>query len=105
MAIAFSGVGLGELFWRLRLPVLAEPFQRTGAFMPVLPILGLWVINSKNDYDYTMLLFLAGLMYLMLSIVRKSWAAAIAATIAGNGTCGLCWIRENGSHKTIHNCG
>lgn len=85
MAIAFSGVGLGELFWRLRLPVLAEPFQRTGAFMPVLPILGLWVIHSKNDYDYTMLLFLAGLMYLMLSIVRKSWAAAIAATIAGNG--------------------
>ncbi len=85
LAIAFSGVALGELFWRLRLPVLAEPFQRSGAFMPILPILGLWVIHSKNDYDYTLLLFLAGLMYLMLSIVRKSWAAAIAATIAGNG--------------------
>jgi|GEM_PF-1211137 len=85
MAIAFSGVGLGELFWRLRLPVLAEPFQRTGAFLPVLPILGLWVIASKNTYDYTLLLFLTGLMYLMLAIVRKSWAAAVAATIAGNG--------------------
>lgn len=85
MAIAFSGVGLGELFWRLRLPVLAEPFQRTGAFMPVLPLLGLWVVHSENDHNYAMLLFLAGLMYLMLSIVRKSWAAAIAATIAGNG--------------------
>jgi hypothetical protein len=85
MAIAFSGVGLGELFWRLRLPILAEPFQRTGAFLPVLPILGLWVVNSHNDYDYTLLLFCAGLMYLILSITRKSWAAAIAATVAGNG--------------------
>ena len=85
MAIAFSGVGLGELFWRLRLPVLAEPFQKSGAFMPILPILGLWVIHSKNDYDYTLLLFLTGLMYLVLSYMRKSWAAAIAATVAGNG--------------------
>ncbi len=85
MAIAFGGVGLGELFWRLRLPVLAEPFQRTGAFLPVLPILGLWIISSKNDYDYTLLLFFAGLMYLILSMIRKSWPAAIAAAVAGNG--------------------
>lgn len=86
MAIAFSGVGLGELFWRLRLPILAEPFQRTGSFLPVLPILGLWVIQSKHDFDYTMLLFLAGLMYLLMSILRKSWAAAAAAAVAGNGS-------------------
>lgn len=85
MVIAFSGVGLGELFWRLRLPVLAEPFQRTGAFLPVLPILGLWIVNSHSDYEYTLLLFCAGLMYLMLSIVRQSWPAAIAAALAGNG--------------------
>ncbi len=85
MVIAFSGVGLGELLWRLRLPVLAEPFQKSGAFMPVLPILGLWVVHSQHDYDYTLLLFLAGLMYLVLAIARKSWAAAIAATVAGNG--------------------
>ena len=95
LAIAFSGVGLGELFWRLRLPVLAEPFQRTGAFLPVLPILGLWVPNSSSGFDYTLLLFCAGLMYLILSITRKSWAAAIAATIAGNGALWALLTEEN----------
>lgn len=93
LAIAFSGVGLGELFWRLRLPVLAEPFQRTGAFLPVLPILGL--LLTKSDYNYTLLLFCAGLMYLILSITRKSWAAAIAATIAGNGALWALLTEEN----------
>ncbi|QDU31737.1 hypothetical protein ETAA8_68970 [Anatilimnocola aggregata] len=85
MAIAFGGVGLGEMFWRLRLPVLAEPFQRTGSFLPLLPILGLWVVSDREEFNYTILLFTAGMMYLILSLVRKSWAAAVAAAIAGNG--------------------
>jgi hypothetical protein len=85
MAIAFSGVGLGELFWRLRLPILAEPFQRTGALLPVLPILGLWVASSHNDYEYALLLLFASVLYLVSSATRKSWAAGIVAAVMGNG--------------------
>ncbi|WP_425616778.1 hypothetical protein NA78x_000433 [Anatilimnocola sp. NA78] len=98
MAIAFAGVGLGELFWRLRLPVLAEPFQRTGSFLPLLPILALWVVHNREDYDYTLLMFSAGLMYLLLSLVRKSWSAALAAAVAGNGA---LWSLLHQSHWSI----
>src|SRR5262249_50440579 len=42
MAIAFAGVGLSEVFrWR-KLQVLAEPLQRTGIFLPLLPLLAFW---------------------------------------------------------------
>ena len=40
MAIAFVGVGLGELFQRRRQRVLSEPLQTTGALLPLLPALG-----------------------------------------------------------------
>jgi hypothetical protein len=42
MAIAFAGVGLGEFFARRGLRVLAEPLQRTGIFLPLLPLLAFW---------------------------------------------------------------
>jgi hypothetical protein len=43
MGVAFVGVGLGEFFHRRNLPVLAGPLQRTGVFLPLLPLLAFWV--------------------------------------------------------------
>jgi hypothetical protein len=43
MGLAFVGVGLAELFQRRNLPVLAGPLQRTGLFLPLLPLLAFWV--------------------------------------------------------------
>jgi len=37
---AFVGVGLAELFRRQNSLVLAKPLQDTGAFLPLLPVLG-----------------------------------------------------------------
>jgi len=91
MAIAFFGVGAGELFRRYKLRVLGEPFQRAGAFLPLLPALAFWVIASDNSYSfaalgtsYSLVLFVIGLLYVLLCIVRKSFAAAVAAAVAGN---------------------
>jgi hypothetical protein len=91
MAIAFFGVGAGELFRRYKLRVLGEPFQRAGAFLPLLPALAFWVIASDNSYSfaalgtsYSLVLFVIGLLYVLLCIVRKSFAAAVAAAMAGN---------------------
>lgn len=38
MAVAFVGVGLSELFRRQGRAVLAEPLERTGALLPILPM-------------------------------------------------------------------
>ncbi len=83
MAIAFGGVGSSELFRRQGIRVLAEPLERTGTFLPLLPAIGWWMLASKTDYS--LLLFVVGLMYLLLSYTRKSHVSGIAAAVAGNG--------------------
>jgi hypothetical protein len=83
MGIAFIGVGASELCHRLRIRVLAEPLERTGGLLPILPALGWWIVSSRTDY--ALLLFVAGALYLVLSVTRRSWAAMTGAAIAGNG--------------------
>jgi hypothetical protein len=91
MLLAFTGVGISELFRRRGRLVLAEPLERTGILLPLLPVFGFWVADSKVDYSD--LLFLVGLFYGMLSVMRRSFKFAILAVFAGNG--GL-WTLLNG---------
>ncbi len=91
MLLAFTGVGLGELFRRRDKLVLAEPLERTGILLPLLPVIGFWVVNS--NVSYSSLLFLVGLFYAILSVMRRSFAFGILAVFAGNG--GL-WDLLNG---------
>ena len=83
ICIAFAGAAVGELFQRTGVRVLAEPLQRTGAFLPLLPAIGMWIVASRSDYS--LLLFTAGLLYLFLSFTRQSIHAGFAAALAGNG--------------------
>jgi hypothetical protein len=82
MALAFVGVGAAELFQRFKIPVLAEPLARTGALLPLLPVLGWW---AGSDVEYSLLLLIVGILYLAVSFTQKSWAALAAAAVAGNG--------------------
>jgi hypothetical protein len=84
MAIAFVGVTIGHLCQRSGLKVLSEPLVGTGAFLPLLPALGYWILVAEGT-NYSLLLFTVGLMYVLLSILRHSAASAAAAVIAGNG--------------------
>jgi hypothetical protein len=83
MAVAFAGVGVGELFQRSGIRVLSDPLQRTGAFLPLIPALGFWVVAAEKS-DYSVVLFAAGLVYLVLSMLRRSVASGLAALVAGN---------------------
>jgi hypothetical protein len=96
MGLAFWGVGSAELFERWRIRVLAEPLSRTGALLPLLPVIGWWAANSK--VDYSLLLLVAGILYLSLSYTRKSWAAMVAAAVAGNGA---LWSLLTNSHLSF----
>ena len=83
MALAFTGVGLGELFRKRGNQVFAEPLERTGILLPLLPVIGYWLIGF--DLSYSGLLFLVGLFYGILSVARRSITFGILAVFAGNG--------------------
>ncbi len=83
LGIAFAGVAVGELFKRQSVRVLAEPFQRMGAFIPIIPAIAMWSVDAPGA-NYSMVLFLAGVIYLVLNILHQSWVYSAGAAIAGN---------------------
>jgi hypothetical protein len=83
MLLAFVGVGLGEVFRRRSTNVLAEPLEKTGAFLPLLPVVGFWM--TKTDVHYSLLLLAVGLLYSTLAVMRKSFGFGILAALAANG--------------------
>jgi hypothetical protein len=83
MSIAFFGVVTSEALRRRRIIVLAQPLERTGAFLPLLPVLGFWIATS--EVDFSMLLFIVGGLYGVLSILRRSFGFGLLAAVAGNG--------------------
>ena len=84
MLIAFVGVGLSELFRRQNSTVLAKPLQNTGAFLPLLPVLGFWTLQS--NVDYSGLLLTVGLLYGVLAVMRRAFGFGILAALAANGS-------------------
>lgn len=83
LALAFAGVGVAEQLRRRGRVVLAEPLARTGVFLPLLPSLGFWLLESR--VDYAGLLLLVGLFYGVLSVLRRSFGFGLLAALAANG--------------------
>ena len=109
LLLAFLGVGLSELCERHRLRVLAAPLQRTGIFLPLIPILSFWVRPPAEliafadesapglrpmlvflqarpwQFDrYALVWFLAAALYGAVALARHSTNWAIAAALAAN---------------------
>lgn len=82
VVIAYTGVVISEMLRRRQVLVLAQPIERTGALLPLLPVLGFWIAQSQ--VDYSTLLFVVGGLYGLLSILRKSFWFGLAAALAGN---------------------
>jgi hypothetical protein len=82
MSIAFFGVVTSEALRRAGVLVLAKPLQRSGAFLPLLPVLGFWIATS--EVDFSVLLFIVGGLYGLLSILRRSFGFGLVAGLAGN---------------------
>lgn len=83
LAIAYAGVAVSEFLKRRNVHVLAQPIERTGVFLPLLPVIGFWIAQSQ--VEYSTLLFVVGGLYGLLSILRRSFWFGLAAALAGNG--------------------
>ena len=82
MAIAFGGVGVANVLAKRDLKVLSQPLFNVAAIMPVLVSIAIWTIDSQADAS--MVLFVAGLAYLMISLSSGSMLAGVAAIVLGN---------------------
>src|SRR5207237_531673 len=71
MGVSFLGVGLGELFRRQGRLVLAEPLERTGVLLPVVPLLASFWSAARPGED-VLTLVLAGGLYTLLAHLRSS---------------------------------
>ena len=97
--IAFVGVGISEALRLQDVLVVSRPLERTGAFLPLLPVIGFWIIDSR--VDYSLLLLVIGVLYASLSILRRSFAFGILAALAGNG--GLLYmLHQTESYGLTH---
>lgn len=81
LALAFIGTACGHVFLRVG-PPLPGPLLRTGLFLPLLPVLGFWVMESRMDFHGV--LFLTGLFYGAFALVRRSWLLAAIGALAAN---------------------
>ncbi len=88
MVIAYFGVVTSETLRRRKLLVLAQPLERTGVFLPLLPVLGFWLASS--EVDFSMLLFVVGGLYGLMSVLRRSFVFGVMAAVAGNA--GLWYV-------------
>jgi ribosomal protein L40E len=84
MFIAFLGVGVSTWLARRNQQFIAEPLARTGALLPLLPVLGLWVLPSQVNYTF-LLLCVAGL-YAVLAIVRGSLVFSLLTVLVCNAS-------------------
>jgi len=83
MFVSFLGVGLGELFRRQHRLLLARPLERTGAFLPILPLLAAFWLTPRPGEDVVYLL-LMGVLYSVLAIMRSSLLVGALAAVAYN---------------------
>jgi hypothetical protein len=111
MALAYVGIGLAEYFERKKIDVLALPLRRTGVLLPLVPLIAFWakppalVSEFARDqapglgpflnyleklpqhFDtYAWLWVLAGGVYGLVALSKKSFGWALLAALATNAS-------------------
>ena len=82
MGCCFLAIGVVELLQKRQLQVLATPLLHTAVLTPCLVALACCFVESR--IDLSLIVLLAGLIYLLVGYVRKSAGSAISAVIFGN---------------------
>lgn len=84
MAIAFAGVGVGEVLRRQNRTILSRPLQTTGIFLPLLPVISFWIAPAAG-VGLGELLIVVAVFYGLLAGLRQAFGFAVLAAIAANG--------------------
>jgi hypothetical protein len=101
LGVAYLGTGLSELFRRQGRAVLAEPLERTGVLLPLVPLLAAFWSPPKPGQDVVYLV-LTGALYSTLSLLRSSIGFGALAALAYNGALWTVLSRWDGFGLAEH---
>jgi len=82
VAIGFSGIAFAEWSQRRGLHVLANPLRNSGSLLPLLPVIGSWVVPSSIDNGVT--LFASAIGYGLFGYLRSSPGFIITSIVCAN---------------------
>ena len=81
VALAFLGTGVGEIFQRKKVAVLADPFAHTGLVISLAPVVFSFLV-ARGDRPGIFLT--VGLLHLLVSLIRRSMLIGCSAIFFGN---------------------
>jgi hypothetical protein len=83
LLVGFGGIAAAEWSQRRGWKVLANPLRNSGGMLPLLPILGPWLAESRIDYGVTLVTAAVG--YGLFGFMKRSPIYIAASAMAGNG--------------------
>jgi hypothetical protein len=98
LAMALSAVG--ETCQYRGLPVLGRPFGRTGAVLPLLTLLELFLASAR--IHYSIVLLAAGVLYAVRAGLRRSVSFSVLAAASLSGSLWYFLYQTNGLGLTRH---
>jgi len=93
VGLAFVGLGVSEWAKRNKFQVLAEPLEKSGMVLPILPLLTHWLVPSQVGYSASLLC--ASIAYASFGYLRKSMLYWGASVVTGNGA---LWYALHSTH-------
>jgi hypothetical protein len=108
MLLGFLGMGLGELFERRGVRVLAEPLRRTGLALPVVPLTAYWTglplapagAFPQDLGQYALLWLTVALLYGLAASIWRSMLFGLLSALALNF--GLWSLLQHGGFDFHH---
>jgi hypothetical protein len=100
LGVALAGIAIGQWCNRRNLSVVGKPLTNTGTWLPLVACIEIFIGNSA--IDYSLILLAVGAVYMVLAIMKRSFALGILATLALNGSHWYLLHRTPGLGITEH---
>ena len=111
MGLAFTSVGITEFARRRGDAVMANTIRKTALYLPLIPMLGLWLSASNQDNtiltnmiesDYEILLVMAAVYYFAAGTMWKSTMPRVTGVILGNAAWWFVLVQMPGWGFMMH---
>lgn len=111
MGLSFMSVGITEFARRRGDAVMAATIRKTSLYLPLIPMLGLWlsasnqgngILTNMIDSHYEILLIIAAVYYLAVGTMWKAAVPRVAGVIFGNAAWWFVLVQLPGWDFLIH---